>query len=301
MASFFNQPTPRSEAKALGHEARDAFASLHDELSLLSEFEESYPFLSALGEPLETLADLSGQSYDYYLTDLLEQEDELFALKENVLDPIREFMSGPKQGIYDDVVRFLDRQAPNFGAVPEQPPVILRGLIERDDCYRGEVMQQAKGLMDDLSGQIEAVLEAERDAARREVDRLRRQVKHKADYQTLPEDSQDAVLLPFDAFASQLDTYGVIASVQVESRRMREETYPAQLNKIVALAQPQSADSDSKVEPEPEPTYVTQKSITVSFDKDTLESEGDVDEYLASLRKAYLAQIRNGKRITLTS
>ena len=46
--------------------------------------------------------------------------------------------------------------------------------------------------------------------------------------------------------------------------------------------------------------YVVQTRIQVPFFKPALESEQDVEAYVAALKKAYLAAIRDRKRITIS-
>ena len=106
-AEFFDSPPGAGEAKALGKETGVAFQDLRHTLTPLAAQVSQYPFLSALTPVLETLKELCGKSYTWYLTELLRQEDTLLDLKEQVIDPIRKFMSGAQKGIFDDARKFV--------------------------------------------------------------------------------------------------------------------------------------------------------------------------------------------------
>ena len=76
-------------------------------------------------------------------------------------------------------------------------------------------------------------------------------------------------------------------------KRLEEEITTAFLN----MAQAQTT-SNSPL-PVDEPRYVKSSSITVSFNKISLDDEGDLEDYLKQLHQAYLNEIRNGRRIQL--
>ena len=46
-------------------------------------------------------------------------------------------------------------------------------------------------------------------------------------------------------------------------------------------------------------TYIARQALCVDFARAWLADEEDIEEYLASLRKALLAEIQSGKRIQL--
>jgi hypothetical protein len=45
--------------------------------------------------------------------------------------------------------------------------------------------------------------------------------------------------------------------------------------------------------------YVSARLIPIVYNKAILETEADLDAYLAALQKAYAAELKNKKRITL--
>ena len=172
-------------------------------------------------------------------------------------------------------------------------------------------MQQAKTLMESIQSEIRGALQEAIAAARRVADDLRAQVDAYPDLQRLNKAQQDQVLRPLTSYMSTIGNMTVIAAVRDAAQRLQTETKNAILQEIANLAYPPPEPSGGG-EPspghegtekgcrEPEAAYVTQGTITVPFDKLSLESADDVEAYLNAVRKAYLAAIQAGKRITIT-
>ena len=131
------------------------------------------------------------------------------------------------------------------------------------------------------------------------------------DFQQLAPEHQTQILEPFSNTKTMLETQILIAVVRDNLRRFEEEEYPKLLTRLVSFSQP-----PVKPEPEPhkpdqpytarlapekvaEPTveYITNRSISVPFDKAWLSDEADVEEYIQAAKAAFLEEIRKGKRI----
>ena len=100
---FFDASPVATEAKALSRETGEALQKSMHELAPYAAQVSLYPFLNALNPVLEKLKAVGGQPYTWYLTDFLKEVDLLLDLKEEVIDPIRKFMSGSQKTIFDSV------------------------------------------------------------------------------------------------------------------------------------------------------------------------------------------------------
>ena len=116
-SAFFDKPANANEARALGSETREALRDVLGELKELAAQSGLYPFLTVLQGPIQTMDDLIGRDYTYFLEELPKQADALLDTKEDTLDPVRSFMSGSYKTIYDESSRFLQEQQANFDAV----------------------------------------------------------------------------------------------------------------------------------------------------------------------------------------
>ena len=94
---FFDAPPNASEAKALGKETAGKLGDLTNELTLFESHTSQYTFLKALTTVLEKLKEIVGKPYTWYLTEFLLREDAILNMKENVIDPVRKFVGGPRK------------------------------------------------------------------------------------------------------------------------------------------------------------------------------------------------------------
>ena len=93
---------------------------------------------------IETLNELNGKPYTFFLTDLHKIEDSLLDLKEEVVDPIQRFMNGPLKTIYDDAVSFLKRQEHNFFYIDGDESDRIFEILKDSTCYKNNKMQEVK-------------------------------------------------------------------------------------------------------------------------------------------------------------
>jgi len=287
-SSFFDRPATNNEAKALGSETRDAFRDFIGELKELHAQRSQYPFLSALEKLIESITDLIGKDYTYFLEEIPNIEDDLLDIKEDVLDPIRQFMSGGNKGIYDEASRFVHDQAANFDAVVNGKPEKLRTILADSDCYKGNQMKDAKKLVDELKKEVEKQLKAAKAAALKEAESRHQLIQTMPDYSKLTKDQKKEIDKSYEGFEYQIKEQTLIAVVRDKASRNVTDEYNRILTQISAWA---NKGDEGKVE------YVSQRELGVRFEKPYLEDEKDVDSYLETLKKAMLKAIKANKRI----
>jgi hypothetical protein len=284
-SSFFDKPTSANEPRTLGHETRDAF---RDVLSDLREFHaqsRQYPFLSVLNEPINTINELIGRDYTYFFEDLPKQADNLLDMKEDILDPLRRFMSGANKSIYDEASRFIQEQNANFDAISDSKPGQLRAILDAPDCYKGNQMREAKSLVDSLKKEVERQLKSEKESASQRVEVLRDQMQSLPQYSHLTEGQKQEIDRSFEGFTYQIKEQSLIAVIRDRVSRYETYEYNHLLNKIAAWTK------------EEEVEYISQRNLDIDFAKPYLEDEEDVQNYLEALKRAFLKAIRAQKRI----
>ena len=297
-ADFFDGPPQASEAKALGQETAAAFRIMAQELELLRNLATRYPFLSALKRPIDDLQPLIGKPYTFYLTELRQQEDRLFELKEGVIDPVRRFMSGSQRTIYDEARDFLQIQEPNLSYVDGGEAQEMRVILVDPACYQGNTMTRLKSLADGLRVQVQARVQQEKERAGLAVEDRRQRLAALPEFKALTADQQAVLRQPFDELTRTLQVQTLIAVIRDELRRFEQERYPQLLSLMTDWLEPEA---------EPEPAgemiiaerieYVSRHSLAVPFQKAWLADERDVDAYLAALKKALMEAIKDGKRV----
>lgn len=319
-ADFFDTPPSSGEAKALGKETGVAFQELKHSLTPLASQVSQYPFLSALTPVLNTLKDICGKPYTWYLTELLRQEDALLDLKEKVIDPVRKFMNGPQKGIFDDATKFVQAQQPNFAYISDDESRQVVAALADPECFKGNRMQQLKVLIDSLESTVSAQIALEITEAQTAANMLRSRLCSMDEFSALTLEQQQQLTQPFDAFEAGIAQQKLIAVIRDTLRQFEETEYPQLLSRMTTWAQPVPSPTDNRgttdTKPstsysgastseakttvaEPKIEYVSSKAVRVPFDKAWLADEADVDRYLAAMREALLAEIQSGKRIQI--
>ncbi|WP_261863081.1 hypothetical protein [Psychrobacter sp. JCM 18900] len=160
---FFAKPASNNEAKALGNETIDAFKEMLQDLEGWYAQAARYPFLSALDPAIQQIKKLSKSSYAWFLTDLNEDiEDELLKIKEQLIDPIYNFMNGSQREIYDNTQNFLKDQSANFDYIEREQVRVLEASLNDTSIYKGSKIQQVKVLLASLKDKVNDALQEAR-------------------------------------------------------------------------------------------------------------------------------------------
>ncbi|MBU4294441.1 MAG: BREX system P-loop protein BrxC [Desulfobulbaceae bacterium] len=307
-ADFFDAPPKANEAKPLAKETGAAFQDLLHALEPMAVMVSHYPFLIVLKEPISQLRELVGKEYSFYLTALAKLEDKLLDMKDDVVEPVRRFMSGHPKDIYDESRRFIEEQHANFSDLKGDEGQQARDILADSQCFKGNRMQQLKGLVDKLKEEVATLLDETKKQAQETVQALKDELTGMEDYELLDTNRQDELLQSFTTFEQNLQHQKIIAVIRESVRKFKENEYLQLLSrkdgwiqeqqKKAEPANDEKKDSGKKVETrERKIEYISSKKISVAFSKTLLVNEQDVDSYLKALREAYLSEINSGKRV----
>lgn len=289
-SGFFDKPAGANEAKALGTEVRTAFQEMLASLRELHAQVHEYPFLKALEQPIQAVQEMTGKDYGFYFAELPKRENDLLDMKEDVIDPIRQFMKGANRGIYDEARKFMQTQQPNFAAMESEKPAQLKEILEAADCFKGGKMKDAKALMDGLKKDVESHVKQVRKDALAHVGKLQERVQGMQEYSALRKDQKQEIEQSFEAITAYIQNENLISSIRDKAGRYEAADYTSLLTRITEWTQ---KPSEKPVE------YVSQGELGVKFEKAYLASEEDVEAYLEAVRKAMQKAIKANKRIRL--
>lgn len=303
---FFDGPPASSEAKALGKETGQAIAELVARLSELCAQTDTYPFLHALTPVIEKLKAIEGKPYTWYLTDLVQLEDELLDTKESAVDPILKFMSGPQREIYSQARAFLRTQEPNFSYIEGEELNVIRSALDDPQCFKGGVIQNVKSELDALKIRINERVQQVRSDASSKLQNLQSRMQSMEEYQCLPEARREELDQPYQDLDEDISHQQIIAVINDRLRYFEETGYQKVLARMIELASQKTGPGQGgggNQQPgdvaEPQTEYVLSRTIEVSYEKAWLANEEDLDSYLEALREAFLSEISQGKRIQI--
>lgn len=312
---LFDAPPQSNEAKALGKETATALQELLNQLNTIYAQNASYPFLQVLKPVLDQLKELTGKPYHFYLNELPRKEDQLLDMKEQLIDPIRKFMSGPQKQIYDQARLFQQNQGPNLADLASDQVQQLSQSISDPECFKGNRMQQLKSLVDTLEQELQRLIDQEIEKAKATAQGLLKRMESMPEFSLLSQEQQYKLKSPFNNLVQKISNQTLIAVVRDQLRRFEETDYQQLLSQLVVWSQPkplpvnQTANKENPTQqgvqeaiaehPAPRVEYVASKSIPVSFDKSWLADEHDVENYLSAMRKALMNEIQQGKKVLI--
>ena len=307
---FFDEQPAGAEGKALGIETGEAFDKIKKQLADLEAQSSRYPFLSALGQLQDSLREVTGKPYAWYLQDLGRHEDRLLDLKESILDLIRRFMGGGQKAIYDEARSYLADQNANFGYGGEDQARAIQEVLEDPNCFKGNAIQQIKGVLDALRAEVDNRLAAERKTAIANVEELRAKLRALPEFASLAEPGRREIEAAFTTVLDTIETSKLIAVIRERVSGFRASSYPALLGRVTAPPPVKKDGGDdeprgfrdgasgSPLAPA-QPEYVAASALRVTYAKPYLADEQDIDAYLDTLRETLIAEIRAGKRVTV--
>ena len=233
-----------------------------------------------------------GKQVDWYLSDF-DKGDELLEAKEDLIDPIKSFLNGQQAKIFDEAQALLSANAGNLGYLPAGSADAVKALLSDANAFRGNKMNQLKTATDSLRGQIDDIVTDKRAEVTEEIDGRRAEILGSSYYVNATPAAQESVIRRIDGILARLGGETQAALILQVGASFEQDDYPDLLSRLVEAQQ--GVDDDA---PPPKP-MVSVKSISVPGAAGVLESEADVDTYVAKYRAALVATLNDGKRITL--
>ena len=183
----------------------------------------------------------------------------------------------------------------------------MRAILANPSCYKGTAIQELKTRYLTLKNTLDLKIIQERKAVEAEIAACRAKIEALPEMAALNHDQRSSVLSRLDRAAIGLAGIALIAVLRNKANDIRSSLYPSLLAEVDRLAKPVVAPSpdpgpglkEAPAAP-PKPTeFVNNHDIKVPFARAYLSEEADVNDYVETLRKTLLAEIRSGKRIVV--
>lgn len=265
-----------------------------------------YPFTEQLDEPIQMLTDLCDHTAEWFITEF-PGADELLDAKDNVIDPIKQFLHGVQRRYYDNATAFMRANQSNMGHLPAGATDAVELLLEDPKIFRGARISQLGTAVSVLEDQIAAIVDHHRAEAAGEINVRWEQVPASKAFSDASEALQRSVTSKAHEVLARVQRETQIPVIRNVAATFADMTYPEILDELVAAAPAPElqAISDSGEEIQPAPASGPSKQ-TIAINRialpgagQVLENVDDVERYLAQLRQTLLATINDNKRITL--
>ncbi len=296
---FFNVTNPATDAKDAAMEFQKKVRAEATELEVLASHAGTYPFMASLTPLATELKTLADREWAHCLKNLAEFSEKLLDNKETVIDPLKQFYTGPKRAIYDDIVKFLRDESANLSDVPGTDASDLRETIASASPYKSNTLQQAKVKLDSSRTKVAQVVTTAREQACTQIEQARVRPKGMPEFSGLLPEEQNEILRPFDDALAQVQKERLAPVIRQLADRATNEVLPRQLQRLAEIV---TAKEPPKMKDGPKEApiqYIAARSIQVSFAKPVLETEQDLADYLTAVKAAYSAKLKQNNRITL--
>ncbi|MEQ7008506.1 BREX system P-loop protein BrxC [Actinopolymorpha sp. B17G11] len=288
---FFDEGNAPKDPLELARHGADKLKGKLDELKATISGSK-YAFVEQLSGPISLLEQVVGKPDDWYLSGF-SLGDDLLEAKENLVDHIQSFLSGAQRSIYDEAATLLSTHGSNLSYLPPGSDEPIKSALADPNAFRGNKMAQLKQATEHLRSQIYDVVTTNRAAVTSAIEGRRNDLLGGTYYTNATQRAQQRVTQRIDQTLSRVATESQVALILQIGSNFEASDYPSLLDLLAA----------SPIEPDPEPAPAKQtvsvKTIAVPGASGVLESEEDVDNYLAALRSALIQTLDDGKRITL--
>lgn len=293
---FFDESNTATEAKEVSQRFIEKLKQEIAGLEELSERRQNYPFVGKIKAPLAELKEWADKNYGVFLKDLGQIEDDWLDAKEDLIDPIKKFVHGHQGKVYLELHTFYRDHRANLTDIVSEEAAHLKDFLESDTPYRGSALQEAKALKESMAQQVEASLKQEREDAMAKVKNLAKNIESLDGFKELDEAEKAKLFNESETVLEDMKTANLLAVVRDKLSRYSTDGYQRQIGILNDI---NAEKAKAKGVEEPASRYIPGRAIEVAYTKTAIETEDDLNEYLEAIRTAYLAELKEKRKITL--
>ena len=284
------------EVKFNTSSTRDIYQLCHEQTLKLLEKSKNfknlgYPFNDSFDEVIETLTPLSRLDEESLFDEVLAMEDMLLDCKEDLIDPLMEFMNGEKRKIYDSIKYFLQINKENLRYIKDDSKKVLENLMSEPKPFLGSHIQNAKQALAKVKSLLEPIIERNRKEAIEKIEATIKDIQANDNFKKVPEADRSKIIKPILALKESIKQ---TKSIDTIKQRSSNESLQNELETALELINELIPSNEEKVEIK----TVRISSITPKS-KRSLNNENDVQEYIETLKQKLLDEISDGKQIIL--
>jgi hypothetical protein len=157
------------------------------------------------------------------------------------------------------------------------------------------LIREAKAAKDALTNKVLAKIEEERILTQETIQECILRLEGEPDFSKLPLEDQVSILKPLKSELDKLQNQGYIGNLRNIGNTIKNVLFINQLNEVYKKSQEMVAiGGETTVN-----KVVYAGSIEISFPRNQLKTEEDVDAYVEAMRAEFKKQIQNNRRISI--
>ena len=286
---------PMELADDVGKRLEDEYRTLKTHLDA---FGKSYPFLAVLNEPLKLLREVMGRGTEWYLGQFPARTDELLDAKQDVIDPVSQFLTGSQKTIYDDAVRLLSERKDTLRYLKTDEASRVESLLADQNIFRGQRMKRLRDATGELRAATDRILTDESTEASDLIHERANDLRSSAAWEHATDATRTEVDRRIDAATQQVAEAVSVPVIRQLAREFDEESYDELL--AVLEADRRQAENSAEVNtPTPPASVVVPLRQLPRPRRRMLRTSADVDAYVDELRNILHNAVVSGKQVSL--
>ncbi len=300
--NWFGKQLQATDAKLIEQEMKEALGNEAQQLKNLLFRKDKYPFLHKIEIPLSTLEKaitLEKKRFFDYINGIANA----VLPDKDLLDRILLFMNGPNRELYDKVKELLRLHASDLQLVESPNKSLLEDYMRVPEPYRETAYNKINNAYIDLSNEITTRVEKVKQELIQTLEVLSSGIPMLEGYATVPDERKHELEDVIASFRAKIENSPGLAALQNIAPWLKGDVSAKLLQKIHELQPPIVVDPVVTVvgttppPPPPPVKFIQLKEIRSDYGKTQIITPADVEEYLDSIRKKMLEEIRNGNRI----
>lgn len=248
-----------------------------------------YPFNDAFEEIIDVLVPLEKLTTDTLFDAVPQMEDDLLDAKDDLIEPIMEFMNGEKRRIYDSVVKFVSDNKNNLRYITDPQKQVIETFLNLPKPYSGSHIQKAKQAHAAIEALLQPLIEKTQAEAIGKIDAVIKELQENENFQKVPEADRYKVIRPRQEL---IESIKATTSIDTIKQRSNADALAEELTKGIEVIY-------ELLDVVPPVQKVIPVSAILPKDKVYLKDSDDVDEYIKKLKENLLIEIENGKQVKL--
>jgi len=286
---------PMELADDVGKRLEDEYRTLKTHLDA---FGKSYPFLAVLNEPLKLLREVMGRGTEWYLDQFPARTDELLDAKQDVIDPVSQFLTGSQKTIYDDAVRLLSERKDTLRYLKTDEASRVESLLTDQNIFRGQRMKRLKDATGELRAATDRILTDESTEASDLIHERANDLRGSAAWEHATDATRTEVDRRIDVATQQVVEAVSVPVIRQLAREFDEESY-GELLAVLEADRRQAENSAEVNTPTPPASVVVPLRQLPRPRRRMLRTSADVDAYVDELRDILHNAVVSGKQVSL--
>jgi len=251
-----------------------------------------YPFGGAFQDIIDVLTPLDKLTIDTLFSTVPSMEDDLLDAKDDLIEPMMEFMNGDKRKIYDSIIKYVNENQNNLRYINDPQKTVLEELAELPKPYSGNHIQKAKQAHSAIEALLKPLIEQTQVEAIAKVDAVIKELQDNENFNKVPDADRFKVIRPRQELSESIKSTTSIDTIK-------------QITNNESMADELSRGLEMIFELIPVDVVVPDKPKTVRIakltprNKLTLKNSDDVEAYIEKLKENLLNEINQDKQILL--